>query len=253
MKARIDKKRNYLPHFFLFVLTFLVLLSILITLGRFLSPHTKTVVEEVTPKSALPTVILDAGHGGEDGGTVGINGIYEKDLNLKITLLLDEWLRAEGISTVLTRTEDILLYDKNSDHFGKKKVQDLAARRKIAEQYDNVILVSIHMNAFPDGRYSGLQVYYSPNNPSSQSLALKIQTLTHELLQPENTRKIKSAGENIYLLDRIFCPAVLIECGFLSNAQECAKLSEEAYQKKLAFCLYQSIVNYLKEDAKNLS
>ena len=164
MKACISDKRRYLPRFFLFLTIFLLLLCMLIFLGRFLFPSTEEVIESETLAAPRPIVVIDAGHGGEDGGAIGVNGVYEKDLNLSIALLLDEWLRAEGFETVLTRSEDILLYDKNSDYFGQKKVQDLAARRKIAEQYENAILISIHMNAFPESKYSGLQVYYSKNN-----------------------------------------------------------------------------------------
>ena len=252
MKASISDYRKYLPRFLLFVLIFLCLFCLLIPMGNFLfSASQKTSLEESETSPCEPIVVIDAGHGGEDGGAVGNNGIYEKDLNLKIALFLDEWLRAEGIETLLTRSEDILLYDKSSNYLGQKKVQDLAARRKIAEQYQNAIFVSIHMNAFPESKYSGLQVYYSQNDPSSKDLAANIQNLTRDLLQPQNTRKIKSAGENIYLLDRLRCPAVLIECGFLSNPQECAKLSQEDYQKKLAFSIYLSIVNYLNDTSKN--
>ena len=253
MKASISDTGRYLPRFFLFVLLFIGILCGMIFVSRFLSPPIReTLTEEVSDHSpSRPIVVIDAGHGGEDGGTVGVNGVYEKDLNLKIALLLDEWLRAEGFETVLTRSEDILLYDKNSDYLGQKKVQDLSARRKIVEEQENAILISIHMNAFPQAKYSGLQVYYSQNNPSSQALADEIQTRTRELLQPQNTRKIKSAGENIYLLDRLSCPAVLIECGFLSNPQECAKLSEEEYQKQLAFSIYLGIVNYFNTVSKN--
>ena len=253
MKACISEGRKYLPLFSLFVILFITVLCSMILLGRFLSsPPRKTASEDCTSiEDTRPVLVIDAGHGGEDGGTIGVNGIYEKDLNLKIALLLDEWLRAEGFETVLTRSEDVLLYDKSSDYLGQKKVQDLATRRKIVEAHENAIFISIHMNAFPEAKYSGLQVYYSQNNTASQTLASEIQTLTHEILQPHNTRKIKAAGENIYLLDRLTCPAVLIECGFLSNPQECAKLSEEEYQKQLAFSIYLGVVNYFNTASKN--
>ena len=253
MKACISEPRKYLPRFFLFILIFFGILCSMIFLGRILSPTTQEAISEnpSLTEDKRPVIVIDAGHGGEDGGTVGVNGVYEKDLNLKIALLLNDWLSSEGFETVLTRSEDILLYDKTSNYLGQKKVQDLANRRKITEEYENAVLVSIHMNAFPQAKYSGLQVYYSPHNPSSQVLANEIQNLTRELLQPENTRKIKSAGENIYLLDRLRCPAVLIECGFLSNPQECANLSKEDYQKKLAFSIYLSIVNYFNAASKN--
>lgn len=192
-----------------------------------------------------PIVIIDAGHGGEDGGTIGVNGAYEKDINLKISLILYDMLRSNGIDAVLTRDRDILLYDKNSNYQGQKKIQDLATRRKIAESYENAIFVSIHMNSFVESKYSGLQVYYSKNDPSSQALADKIQTRVRTHLDFGNDRKCKSAGENIYLLYKLQCPAVLIECGFLSNPEECEKLSTESYQKQLSFCICAAILEHI--------
>ena len=174
--------------------------------------------------SPLPVVILDAGHGGEDGGTSGNGGtVVEKDLNLTITKLIEERLTEKGISVICTRSEDILLYDKNEDYKGRKKMLDLAARLNVAKQNPNSVFVSIHMNAFPKSQYSGLQVYYSPNDPRSAQLANAIQSNTKLQLQSTNNRASKKAGSNIYLLDRIESPAVLIECGFLSNPEECAK------------------------------
>jgi len=252
MKISISDKRRYLPCFLLFSLLFLAVLFLLIFLGQRLTPSIPSIAEIPTNQSTRPIIVIDAGHGGEDGGAIGVNGVYEKDVNLKIALFLDEWLRADGYETVLTRSEDILLYDKNSNYHGQKKVQDLAARRKMAEECENAVFISIHMNAFPQSKYSGLQVYYSKNNPTSQALATEIQTRTRDLLLPENDRKIKSAGENIYLLDRLTCPAVLVECGFLSNPEECENLSDEEYQKKLAFSLYISLVNYLNNEEKNI-
>ena len=199
----------------------------------------------------LPIVIIDAGHGGEDGGAIGKNGVYEKDLNLSIAKSLDELLRSCGIQTVMTRSEDILLYDRNSDYKGQKKAQDLATRREIAERYENAIFVSIHMNAFPESQYSGLQVYYSTNNSSSSLLAQTVQTMVKEKVLPKNNRQIKSAGTNIYLLDRLTCPAILIECGFLSNPEECERLMQTAYQNSLARVLCASVLDYLSQIEKN--
>ena len=194
-------------------------------------------------------IVIDPGHGGEDCGAIGKNGLLEKNINLGIALKLENILNACGITTVLTRREDILLYDPNSDYQGQKKVQDLATRRRIAEEYKNAVFVSIHMNAFPQEQYSGLQVYYSPHHPESQRLARDIQSLTQQTLQPMNNRSIKLAGENIYLLDRLRCTAVLIECGFLSNSEECAKLSTEEYQQELAFVLAMAISQNLSSDS----
>lgn len=201
----------------------------------------------VDPLSVSPavTVVLDAGHGGEDGGAVGQNGILEKDLNLTLTDLIADALRKKGVSVVLTRTEDILLYDRNEDYRGRKKLLDLAARLKVVRSTENALFVSIHMNSFPQTQYRGLQVYYSQNHPDSAVLAEKIQTAVRKDLQPENTRKTKAASTNIYLLDRIVSPAVLVECGFLSNAEECALLATSDYQKQMATVIADAIADYI--------
>ena len=196
--------------------------------------------------SEYPMIIIDAGHGGEDGGAVGKNGLYEKDINLKIAFIMKDMLSSRGYDVLLTRSEDILLYDRNVDFKGRKKALDLAARVKIAQEYDDCIFISIHMNAFPDPKYSGLQVYYSVNNENSKILADEIQTLIKETLQKENNRKTKAAGENIFVLDRIISPAILIECGFLSNPEECAALSDAQYLKKLSLIICEAVEKYIE-------
>ena len=200
-----------------------------------------------------PTVIIDAGHGGEDSGAIGINGCLEKHLNLEIALLLEQMLRAEGVSTQLTRTEDILLYDRDSDYKGHKKLQDMTARISIANEYDDAIFVSIHMNSFTQEKYSGLQVYFSDNSPLSYELAKYIQDINVKLLQPNNKRQVKSAGTDIYLLKKIEHPAVLVECGFISNTEECALLSTEEYRQKLCFVIYSAILEYFDATENNTS
>lgn len=195
------------------------------------------------------TVVLDAGHGGEDGGAVGVTGVYEKDLNLSITLKTGEFLKEKGINVVYTRTEDILLYDRNTDYKNRKKSLDLAARVKIASETPNCIFVSIHMNSFSQSKYKGLQVYYSRNNPSSYLLADSIQNKIKEDLQPQNNRKVTEATSRIYLLDRLECPAVLIECGFISNHEECRLLATEIYQNQLSKCISDEIANYVKKNS----
>lgn len=191
------------------------------------------------------TIVIDAGHGGEDSGTQSADGLYEKDVNLEIAQLLDTMLRANGISTVMTRSEDILLYDRNADYRGHKKMLDLATRRKIAEETENAVFVSIHMNAFPESKYRGLQVFYSPNHPQAMTLASVIQHDAQSYLQPDNNRKIKSSTSAIYLLDRLECPAVLIECGFLSNPDEAALFATDQYRKEVAFVIFSSLISYI--------
>lgn len=192
-----------------------------------------------------PTVIIDAGHGGEDGGAVGIDGTIEKELNLKVALMLEEMLRACGVKTRLTRDSDTMLYDKNGNYEGHKKAQDMAARLAIAEEYENAIFISIHMNTFTQEKYSGLQVYYSENSPKSAELAELIQSGVISKLQPNNSRKIKPSPSGIYLLEKTTHPAILIECGFISNSEECALLNSEEYRQKLCTVIYYSIIEYL--------
>lgn len=191
-------------------------------------------------------VIIDAGHGGEDGGAIGKNGAYEKDINLMLAKKLKERLVSLGITCELTRDTDILLYDKNADYEGKKKKLDLLARKKFAEQYENAIFISIHQNSFSKSQYSGLQVYYSTNDPASRILASKIQADIKKGLQPNNNRAIKPSS-SIYLLDELTCPAVLVECGFLSNQAECERLCDESYQNAICDILAKSIFDFCNQ------
>ena len=197
-----------------------------------------------TPSDAIPssfTVVLDAGHGGEDGGACSADGIVEKDLNLALTLHLGEMLQANGIRVVYTRKEDTLLYDKNADYQGRKKVLDMAERLRIAQEAGECIFVSIHMNTHPLTSCKGLQVWYSENNTDSIELAQRIQANV-KALQPQNTRLVKPSNGTIYLLRQLECPAVLVECGFLSNPEEARQLNDEAYRAQLALVLFASIV-----------
>lgn len=199
------------------------------------------------------TVVLDAGHGGEDGGAESASGILEKDINLAITLRLRDLLEANGISVVLTRSTDVLLYDRNVDYHGRKKALDLAARRKIGEETENCIFVSIHMNSFPQTQYHGLQVWYSPNHADSVILAETVQELAQSQLQPENDRRIKPATSSIYLLHHLTVPAILVECGFLSNPQEAEMLATPEYQDQLAFLLFLSLTEGMQKIAPDFS
>ena len=188
-------------------------------------------------------IVIDAGHGGEDGGASTVDGTQEKDLNLSIALKLGEMLKSSGYNVVYTRTEDKLLYTEYKK--GSLKMQDLKNRLNIANSAENTIFISIHMNKFTQEKYSGLQVFYSQNDTASLELANIIQNNAKNKLQPDNNRKTKMAGSNIFLLDNINTPAVLIECGFLSNNDECSKLKNETYQKELSAVIYSSVVEFL--------
>lgn len=203
-------------------------------------------IQTVSETRTVPyTVVIDAGHGGEDNGTQSAAGLAEKTVNLHIALLLRDMLEACGIPTVMTRQEDILLYDPAADHHGRKKMLDLATRRSIAEQTEHALFVSIHMNAFPEEKYHGLQVFYSPHDPSSREIAMEIQSQARLWLDGENTRKVKEATSAIYLLDRLTCPAVLVECGFLSNPAEAALFESEEHRQKVAFTIFCALLTHI--------
>lgn len=192
------------------------------------------------------TIILDAGHGGEDGGAVGVDGIIEKDINLAVSLKLRELLEASGYNVIMTRDKDEAIYDDTAGTLREKKRSDLHNRADIIKENenDNTIFVSIHQNKFPDSKYFGTQIFYSKNNTESQGLASGIKDSVVSLVQPDNTREIKPAGSNVYLLHNAQVPAVVVECGFLSNQEEAQKLIKDEYQSQLAFCVYCGIINY---------
>ena len=191
-------------------------------------------------------VIIDAGHGGEDSGAIGANGVYEKDLNLALAMKIGEMLTEKGFVVIYTRTDDRLLYGEAGNIVGMKKIYDLKNRCLVSVDHPDAIFVSIHMKSFAEAKYSGLQVYYSTKNPDSAVLAEKIQSSVKKTIQPNNNRKTK-LGRDLYLMENIENVAVLIECGFLSNPEECEKLSQKEYQKELSFSIVCGIIEYIEK------
>ena len=206
---------------------------------------TRTAAKKAAAEERRVTVILDAGHGGRDGGAVGVNGVLEKDLNLAVTEALSVLLREAGVEVILTRTEDRLLYGEEGDVAGHRKENDLRARLAVAAAHPDALFVSIHMNTFSAAKYSGLQVYYAKTD-GSRRLAEEIQGTVRERLQPENRRVAHEAGSSIFLLDHAVGRAVLVECGFLSNPEECARLSQKDYQSELCFSIFCGMMEYIK-------
>ena len=195
-------------------------------------------------------VVIDPGHGGEDGGCIGGDGTLEKELNLSVATKVYDILTLAGIKCELTRKDDIMLYDAYSDlndYSGVKKTYDLKNRVRLAKESECTLFVSIHMNKFSDPTYRGLQVYYSGNNSDSVTAALRIQSTVKDALQNDNEREIKRAGSNIYILHRSQMPAVLVECGFLSNSEELQLLKDNEYQKSLALCISAGIIDAVSE------
>lgn len=204
-------------------------------IGRFAS----TLADE-----APRTVVLDAGHGGEDGGASGKSGVPEKQINLAITKDLEQLLTASGYRVVMTREDDTATADDDLDSIRKRKTSDLHNRLKLIEKQGSCIFISIHQNFFPQSQYDGTQIFYSTNNGKSKDLAEDIRARVVGLLQKDNRRQTKPATSSIYLLWQAKVPAVLVECGFLSNAAEESKLNRPDYQRQIAFAVYCGFLDY---------
>ncbi len=192
------------------------------------------------------TIIIDAGHGSPDGGAVGNTGVLEKDINLAVAMSLQKFFESNGTNVLLTRSDDNGIYDV-SGSIKNKKVSDIKNREEIINSSNADFFISIHMNKFPQEKYSGPQVFYSVNNEKSELLAKCIQESMIKALNPENKREIKKADSSIYLLKTAKIPAVLVECGFLSNGKEEQKLIDKNYQRQLAWSMYCGIIEYFNE------
>ncbi|MBQ3498896.1 MAG: N-acetylmuramoyl-L-alanine amidase [Clostridia bacterium] len=192
-------------------------------------------------------IIIDAGHGGEDGGTSSADGTLEKAINLNVAQYLDHMLRTAGYKTIMTRNSDEQLGDTSLSTIRQRKVSDIKERLRITEINSNSILVSIHQNHYSSPLYSGTQVFYSPNSEYSKILADSIQNTVVKQLQPNNNRSVKQVGTNIYLLYNCKLPAVMVECGFMSNIEEAEKLKQKNYQKQIAYSIMCGIQNYLED------
>lgn len=219
------------------ILTF-SLMFVFIMSSFIYNSYQKSMVTSVTSN----VIVIDPGHGGEDGGAVGVTGIKEKDLNLKIALKLKEKLLNSGINVVMTRETDIMLCDKNQQK--KRKRTDFDNRIKIAQNYNNAIFISIHMNYFEDNSQSGAQIFYSKNNPESKEIASILREELKNSLNPNNKRQIKPSGKEIYLLSNLKIPACLIECGFISNPTEEQLLMSDNYQEKIAETIKNGLLKY---------
>lgn len=191
------------------------------------------------------TVIVDAGHGGDDGGAIGIDGTVEKDINLDITLKLEKILKFYGFNVIMTRTQDVMTCDDGLDSLRKRKISDIHNRFELMRKNPDAIFISVHQNKFEDSSQHGTQVFYSGNDERSKELAEAIQTSVTLTLQRKNDRVVKKSGSGIYLLYHAKIPAVLVECGFISNSDEVKKLKDESYRMKLAILIADGLLKYL--------
>lgn len=210
----------------------------------FISEAEKKAVPASAAAATSAQIILDAGHGGFDGGAVAGDGTVEKDINLKITLHLEELLRLWGFEVIMTREGDVSTDDVESDKISVRKKSDLNNRLKLMYDYPEAVFVSVHLNKFTTSAAAGSQVFYGSRCSDSKLLGEYIQQSIVHLLQPENKRVNKQATESTYILYNAPIPAVLVECGFLSNSAELARLKDENYQKQLAFGIFCGIMDY---------
>ena len=202
-----------------------------------------TTFSESRPILERKTIIIDAGHGGVDGGATSCTGVLESDMNLDIALKLNDLCHLLGIKTIMIRTTDHSVHTQEGS-IAAKKVSDLKERVRVVNETEDGILISIHQNYFSDSKYYGAQTFYA-DTEGSRDLACQLQLNISNYLIPENKRTAKRAS-GIYLMDHINTCGVLIECGFVSNPEENAKLLTEAYQKNLCCVIAGTISMYIK-------
>ena len=188
-----------------------------------------------------PVVVVDAGHGGNDPGKVAVNGSLEKDINLAIAKRLAWYLEQADVTVIMTRDSDSGLYSPTDS---RKKTSDMQRRCQIMNESKADLAVSIHQNSYHDEEISGGQVFYYADSAPGKRLAERIQKRFDSVLGAENRRQPK-ANESYYLLLHAECPAVIVECGFLSNWREASLLGDEEYQDRMAYTIHMGILEYL--------
>lgn len=198
------------------------------------------------PKNKI--VVLDAGHGGEDPGAVSdFNGIREKEINFYIASKVKELLEAENFTIIMTREDDTLKYAEGTTSVTQKRKQDLIRRKKMMDESGADLVVSIHLNKFPQEKYFGAQVFYPPNSPESKTAAELIQKSLREIVDHENKREAMLKKAEIIILKNLKTPTVIVECGFLSNPQEAQKLANVEYQDTLALAIKEGIMKFYEK------
>lgn len=221
------------------------LLVVIVTLGiSYGGGKAVSTLKENSSVHRVHTVIIDAGHGGIDGGATSCTGVLESAVNLEIALRLENVMHLLGYKTVMIRTTDRSIYASGTT-IAAQKVSDLRERVRIVNETDGGVLISIHQNTFSDSRYGGAQVFYA-GNEDSKELASALQKEWISTLNPDSHRSAKK-GEGIYLLQNITNPGVLVECGFLSNPKEEALLRSHDYQKKMCCVIASTVSGFLTD------
>jgi len=204
----------------------------------------RSVVPAVSCWTASQIVVIDAGHGGEDGGAVSITGEKESTINLSVAKRLEQMLAFSGVKICMVRSDENAVHTEGNT-IRQRKISDLKNRVRMINDLDNAVLISIHQNHFSDQRYYGPQVFYA-NTPGSKEFAKNMQQALSGALNPAVSRK-PSEVKSSYLMNNISTTGILIECGFLSNANEAVLLEDETYQKKIVGTIASSVAQYLKQ------
>lgn len=218
------------------LMTVILLVSALV-IGR----QGSVAVTNMRTANQKPVVVIDAGHGGNDPGKVGINKCLEKDLNLSIAIYLKKMLEAEDIEVVMTRETDKGLYDENAKN---KKAQDMKRRCELIKKVNPIVTISIHQNSYHEEYVNGAQVFYFKHSKNAKNLAEIVQKQLQTHVQPNNKRAVKS-NSSYYLLKNTDVPTIIVECGFLSNYEEASNLVDENYQQKLAWAIHLGVLQYI--------
>lgn len=223
------------------------IVSILLLLGLFmllmlLSTSKIKLETSAKPLTKAPKIIIDAGHGGQDGGAV-CNGVLEKDINLPISRDTADLVKLLGFEVMMTREDDNFITDKGSN-VKERKLNDMKARLELYNSDESNVIISIHQNKFSDSKAHGSQIFYSPNNDDSKLLAQSVKHSLNSLLNTGLDRECKPAGKSIYLLKNTHQPAVIVECGFISNFEECQRLKSISFQRQLAFAITTGFLDY---------
>lgn len=230
--------------FYTIILFCYIIFSMLILNSNLLQTYLETFSAS---KSYFPTIIIDAGHGGIDSGAVGTDGTLEKDINLNIALKLKDLFNISGFNVIMTREIDESIHDENSKTIRAKKVSDLKNRLNIINKNQNNLLISIHQNKFENKKYKGSQIFYSKNNPLSKELAQSMKSSFLEFIQKDNNREIKPSPEGVFLLNKSNVPAIIVECGFLSNDEDTKNLKNNEYQTKIAFSIFCGFLDFWRK------
>lgn len=224
-----------------FVPIYALVLLLFATVAVFMD-HTVTAMSETNFQKNHSCIVIDAGHGGIDGGATSYSGVVESKLNLDIALRLNDLLHFLGYETKMIRTSDISIHAQG-DTIASKKISDLKERVRIVNEIQDAILISIHQNYFQESRYSGAQVFYA-QTAGSEILAKELQNLLKATIDPANRRKAKQST-GVYLMEHIQCSGILIECGFLSNPEEDRKLQDPSYQKNLCCVIAAAVAGFV--------